>query len=66
MVSHDRKFLDKIVNHIIAINNINIEVVQGNFSSWKENKDRQDNFEMMQNEKLQKDINRLEIASKKF
>ncbi len=64
VVSHDRKFLDKIVNHIIAINNTNIEVVQGNFSSWKENKDRQDNFEMMQNEKLQKDINRLEIASK--
>lgn len=64
VVSHDRNFLDKVVNHIIAINNTNIEIVQGNFSSWKENKDRQDNFEILQNEKLQKDINRLEIASK--
>ncbi len=64
LVSHDRNFLDKVVNHIISINNTNIEIQQGNFSSWKENKDRQDNFEIMQNEKLQKDINKLEIASK--
>ena len=64
LVSHDRNFLDKVVNHIIAINNSNIEIQQGNFSSWKENKDRQDNFEIMKNERLQKDINRLEIASK--
>ena len=64
VVSHDRNFLDKIVNHIIAINNTNIEIIQGNFSTWKENKDKQDNFEIMQNEKLQKDINRLSIASK--
>ena len=64
LVSHDRNFLDKVVNHIISINNTNIEIQQGNFSSWKENKDRQDNFEIMQNERLQKDINRLEIASK--
>ena len=64
LVSHDRNFLDKVVNHIIAINNSNIEIIQGNFSTWKENKDRQDNFEIMQNEKLQKDINRLEAAAK--
>lgn len=64
LVSHDRDFLDKVVNHIISINNTNIEIRQGDFSSWKENKDKQDNFEMVQNEKLQKDINRLEIASK--
>ena len=64
LVSHDRNFLDKVVDHIIAINNTNIEIQQGNFSSWKENKDRQDNFEIIQNEKLQKDINKLEIASK--
>ncbi|MCI8469928.1 MAG: ABC-F type ribosomal protection protein [Clostridia bacterium] len=64
LVSHDRNLLDKVVNHMIAINNTNIEIRQGNFSTWKENKDRQDNFEIMQNEKLQKDINRLEIASR--
>ena len=35
-----------------------------NYSSWKENKDRQDSFELAQNDRLKKDINRLEIASK--
>lgn len=64
LVSHDRDFLDKVVDHIIAINNTNIEIVQGNFSSWKENRDKQDSFEIMQNEKLQKDIDRLETASR--
>ena len=64
LVSHDRNFLDRVVDHIISINNTNIEIQKGNFSSWQENKDRQDNFELTQNEKLKKDINRLEIASK--
>ena len=64
VVSHDRNFLDKVVDHIISINNSNIEIQKGNFSSWKENKERQDNFEIEQNEKLNKDINKLEIASK--
>ncbi|MCI8700372.1 MAG: ABC-F type ribosomal protection protein [Clostridia bacterium] len=64
LVSHDRNFLDKVVNHIISINNTNIDIQKGNFSSWQENKIRQDNFEITQNEKLIKDISRLEIASK--
>ena len=64
LVSHDRNFLDKVVDHIISINNTNIDIQKGNFSSWQENKDRQDNFELMQNEKLKKDINRLEIAAR--
>ena len=64
LVSHDRNFLDKVVDHIISINNTNIEIQKGNFSSWQENKDKQDNFELIQNEKLTKDIKRLEIASK--
>lgn len=64
LVSHDRDFLDKVVDHIISINNTNIDIQKGNFTSWKENKEAQDNFEQTQNEKLTKDINRLEIASK--
>ena len=64
VVSHNRNFLDKIVDHIISINNTNIEIQKGNFSSWKANKDKQDNFEMVQNEKLSKAINKLEVASR--
>lgn len=64
VVSHDRNFLDNVVDHIIAINNSGIEIQRGNFSSWKENKDRQNNFEIVQNEKLKKDINRLNEAAR--
>lgn len=64
IVSHDRDFLDKVVDHIISINNTNIEVQKGNFCSWQENKNRKDNFEKSQNEKLKKDILRLQEAAK--
>lgn len=64
LVSHDRNFLDKVVDHIISINNTNIDIQKGNYSSWQENKERQDNFELMQNERLTKDIKHLEAAAK--
>lgn len=64
LVSHDRNLLDNVTDHIISINNSNINIVQGNYSVWKENFDRQNNFELKQNEKLQKEIGKLEFASK--
>ena len=65
VVSHDRNFLDKVVDHIVCINNTNIDIQKGNFSTWKDNNDKQQNFELTQNEKLQKEIEKLETASKK-
>lgn len=62
VVSHERSFLDKVCDHIISINNTNIDIQKGNYSSWKENMDRQTSFETTQNEKLHKDINRLNVA----
>jgi len=64
LVSHDRAFLDGCIDHILAVNKTNIEVQQGNFSSWLVNKERQDNFELAENEKLKKDIKRLETAAR--
>ena len=64
LVSHDRAFLDGCVNHILSINRANIEVQRGNFSSWLVNKERQDNFELSENEKLAKDIKRLKKAAR--
>ncbi|MDO7787493.1 Lsa family ABC-F type ribosomal protection protein [Desulforamulus aquiferis] len=65
LVSHDRSFLDNCVDHIIAINKTNIEIQKGNFSSWWENKKRQDYFELAENEKLKRDIKRLSDSAKR-
>lgn len=65
LVSHDRRFLDNCIDHILSINKTNIEVQKGNFSSWQVNKEMQDNFEITKNYKLKKDIKRLEQAAKR-
>lgn len=64
LVSHDRAFLDGCVDHILSINKANIEVCRGNFSTWYENKQRQDAFERDENDKLKREIRRLEEAAR--
>ena len=64
LVSHDRDLLDACVDHVLVINKTNIEVCQGNFSTWWENKKRQDAYEMAENERLKKDIRRLKEAAR--
>lgn len=64
LVSHDRNFLDNCVDHILSINKTNIEVQKGNFSSWYQNKERQDAFELHQNEKLEKEIKQLSKSAR--
>lgn len=64
LVSHDRTFLDKCIDHVLSINKTNIEIQQGNFSSWWENKRRQDAYEIAENERLKKEISRLNTASR--
>lgn len=65
LVSHDRDFIDKCVDHVISINKSNIEIQSGNFSSWWQNKQNQDEFEFKQNERLKKDISRLKESAKR-
>lgn len=64
LVSHDRAFLDDCVDHILSINRSNIEVCRGNFSTWYENKQRRDAFERSENEKLKREIRRLEETAR--
>ena len=64
LVSHDRAFLDGCVDHILSINKSDIQICKGNFSTWWENKSRQDAFEQTENEKLKKEIARLEETAR--
>ena len=64
LVSHDRAFLDGSVDHILSINKASIDVCRGNFSTWYENKLRQDAFEQAKNEKLKQEVQRLEETAR--
>lgn len=63
LVSHDRALLDACTDHTLSINRANIELINGSFSVWQENKERRDAFELAENEKLSRDIQRLQAAA---
>lgn len=65
LVSHDRAFLDAVVDHVLSINRADITVMRGNFTTWQHEKDLEDQFELQQNEKLKKDVKRLEVAARR-
>lgn len=64
LVSHDRDLLDACTDHCLVLNRCSIEVQNGNFSTWWENKQRKDKFAMAENEKHQKEIRKLNKAAK--
>jgi lincosamide and streptogramin A transport system ATP-binding/permease protein len=65
LVSHDRTFLDGCVDHVLSINRADIEVQKGNFSSWAENRRRQDEYELNRQTALQKDIRELALSARR-
>ncbi len=62
LVSHDRDLLDAVVDHVLVLNRRTIEVQAGNFTSWWENKERNDAFARAENEKHLKEIGKLKTA----
>ena len=64
LVSHDRRFMDECVDHVLSLNKSTIEVVQGNFTTWWDNKRQRDEWEAQENEKLKKEIGRLRESAR--
>lgn len=65
LVSHDRRILNEVVDHILYIGKQNITVEQGTYDSWKINKTNKDNNEIEQNKRLKNDITKLDAIAKK-
>lgn len=59
LVSHDRDFLNEIIDHTLTIEKNKIVLQRGDFDTWEENKRLEDQYEVDKNEKLKKEINRL-------
>lgn len=64
VVSHDRSFLDQVIDHVISINKKDITLEKGNYSSWKYNKDKKEEFELRTRERLEEEIAQLERSAK--
>lgn len=66
LVSHDRSFVNEVVDHVIAIEKQQLMIYQGNFATYEEQKGQRDQYELDQNKKLKTEIGRLKhTASEK-
>lgn len=65
LVSHDRWLLDSCIDHVLALERNQIEVEKGNFSSWWDNKQKRDQYEISENEKLKQEIKKMEASARK-
>lgn len=65
LVSHDRAFLDGCTDHILSLNKSTIDVQTGNFSSWLKNFEERQEYETAQNDRLRKEIRRLNEAARR-
>lgn len=65
LVSHDRAFLNRCVDHVIALNRADVWVMQGSYDTWEARYQRQTETEEARNETLRKDIRRLTDSARR-
>ncbi len=65
LVSHDRRFLDEVVDHILSINKQSITVMKGNYGVFAGEKAAKDQFELNQNEKIKREMKQMESAARR-
>lgn len=66
IISHDRYFLDKVINKVYEIKNGETRVYHGNFSYYLEERQRRYEIEKKQYDQQQKKIKQLETAAKRM
>jgi lincosamide and streptogramin A transport system ATP-binding/permease protein len=64
VVSHDRRFLDEAVDHVLSINANDIRVNQGNFSQWRAHMDEELAFQQRTRRRIERDVARLQVAAR--
>lgn len=64
LVSHDRAFLDAVVDHILAIEKRQLAVYKGDFSTYMAQKEQRDQFELDRNKTIQSEVERLKRTAK--
>ncbi|MBR4080236.1 MAG: ABC-F type ribosomal protection protein [Clostridia bacterium] len=65
LVSHDRAFLNRCIDHVISINKSDVWVMQGDYDAWEARFNGQNAYEQSRNEELKRDIRRLEESARR-
>lgn len=63
VVSHDREFLNMIIDHVISINKADIQIEKGNYATWRKNMGMKEEFEFRTSDRLKQEITKLEKMS---
>nr|WP_269845632.1 ABC-F type ribosomal protection protein [Lysinibacillus odysseyi] len=64
VVSHDRDFIDSVIDHILVIEKSQLAVYKGNYSTYEQQKQLQDQFELEKNKALKSEIDRLQKTAR--
>ncbi|WP_338215444.1 ribosomal protection-like ABC-F family protein [Companilactobacillus muriivasis] len=59
VISHDKAFLNSVIDHVISIDRQDVSIYRGNFDTWQTAIDQQNNLEQNQKKQLKNDIRRL-------
>lgn len=65
LVSHDRHFLDLCIDRVISLNRNNMTITSGNFSSWWNEFQMQQEYEASKSAQLKKEIKQLKQSAQK-
>ena len=64
VISHDRQFIDEVVDHILVIEKSKLALYKGGFTTYEEQKKLQDEYELDQNRMLKNEIDRLQKTAR--
>jgi lincosamide and streptogramin A transport system ATP-binding/permease protein len=64
VISHDRYFLNQVIDHVISIDRAQISSFKGNYETWATERGNADERERSLNATLKKDIKKMEMATR--
>ncbi len=59
LVSHDRDFLDRAIDHVVSLNRQDVQVNQGNYSSWHQHMDEMERHEIRMRDNIKREVKQL-------
>lgn len=59
LVSHDRDFLDRAIDHVVAMDDHGVEIIQGNYSAWRRQRDDVELHEQRTRDNIKREIKQL-------